>query len=1356
MIPQSLSRTLLALIAFSLCLKSSPAEEVILQYFNTSWAEIECRIPEVAEAGYTSLWLPPPFKGASGTYSVGFDTFDRFDLGDKDQMGTVRTKYGTKADLQSLMRIAHRFGLKVYFDNVIAHCGGPLDSNTVPGALFPGLPGFVPEDFHLVRDGGNWRKATDSIDYQDEWQVVNRNPFGWDIAHENPNTSFDPDGTDEGSDYAKWSGIRHPGQTHLYLDDDLQVDTTLANDPVYTFADKEPFDDSGYGVGNTGAGNGKFDWDDTDADGQHDSDEVSEMFTDTGVEPSNPARQTATWGYGDGIYNMGDPVAEDVNQMLLRQVRWFTDEIKPDGFRLDAVKHVPSYFFGQQSGEGKDSSGSGYNGQIQEQFNITRGHSDWGNHRNTVFENSLARDDALLFGEHLGSPPDDNGYLETGMRIASDQFLNTVGGFGGIGNSLFGYDQPGYGTKGVVTGVAYPMSHDNNYMGEGDRPSVFQYTLTRAGLPIVYTDGYNIQGAPDYFPKPALVPFLGQYGQQWVTGALKARRDFVRGDQIPKWGDQDFAAWEMRDKRENGSMTDADATVAIFMMTRPYTGGTAREVVSSFPADAHLRNYSQYGGGFTVRVGNDGKLRDGGGNFPVVPSGGYFAFSWDNPRLPSLWEGEDSVRSIEIYQGGERAPMMAHQRTDGRDGDPAYDHRAMIPRVTDSSALRLLARADGSAVNILMKLDGGVDLDGDGRDNPPPDDRFFESAAQDLFTGYEQMQYVDRTVEKFAATDTVRNVIGSVGAETWEMSISRDGNSGISRSDGAGLDTDTGAVDWIYHDPEGTVDGGMPQLVVTPNLFVELAVKIGNLEDPEKAWVYYTTDGTTFPEGSNGVGRGTTQVAEMIGTTEGEPGTPVWWFGDLPAMPDGTVLRYKIGVHKDNAADRFPFSQRDIDLKRKMETQFEITGFDPTTVNYYPHNDRGEQANGLDEGFHVLRTRAFLNRSGRASIFRTETQTFYLDLERPDGTLLFPRGGDTVGGSSYGAVVLSDASVTEVWFNVLDSDAGNDSTDNGNGDGNWARATAVTVPGQLGDSGFAREWRFEYLDIPTSGTATLRVRFKEASSSEDNSLDDSAGHFTTIERALNTGYAVNYRIAFPAVDGDTVDGSYVMKVLFDKSLGATSSDAELLSEFKVTIDAVPLDPAALSIVRNEGPSDDALAVELPNVYNGDPNFLHEIRVVHERGDVTLTDTRLVISAVADLPDTDGDTLPDNWERLHGLDANNPAGVHGSDGDFDNDGASNLFEYLAGTNPILIDLADQPLPILTMNENGTSSMVFRALPNRVYRIEFSDDLSSWEYASGELMVVTENMAFEWIDDGSTTGGLPVDSVRRFYRVEISLP
>src|SRR4051794_5305056 len=90
---------LTAVIFFSLALSQGRARaDAMLQLFNVNWDELAQKMPEIAEAGYTSLWLPPPSKGGS-VFSVGYDLFDPFDLGDKDQQGTVRTRYGTKAQL---------------------------------------------------------------------------------------------------------------------------------------------------------------------------------------------------------------------------------------------------------------------------------------------------------------------------------------------------------------------------------------------------------------------------------------------------------------------------------------------------------------------------------------------------------------------------------------------------------------------------------------------------------------------------------------------------------------------------------------------------------------------------------------------------------------------------------------------------------------------------------------------------------------------------------------------------------------------------------------------------------------------------------------------------------------------------------------------------------------------------------------------------------------------------------------------------------------------------------------------------------------------------------------------------------
>ena len=87
--------------------------EAMLQLFNVSWADLTQKMPELAEAGYNSLWLPPPTKG-SGGLSVGYDLWDPFDLGSKDQRNSVRTRYGTEAELLEMVTTAHRFGIRVY------------------------------------------------------------------------------------------------------------------------------------------------------------------------------------------------------------------------------------------------------------------------------------------------------------------------------------------------------------------------------------------------------------------------------------------------------------------------------------------------------------------------------------------------------------------------------------------------------------------------------------------------------------------------------------------------------------------------------------------------------------------------------------------------------------------------------------------------------------------------------------------------------------------------------------------------------------------------------------------------------------------------------------------------------------------------------------------------------------------------------------------------------------------------------------------------------------------------------------------------------------------------------------------
>ncbi|MGL4398542.1 MAG: alpha-amylase family glycosyl hydrolase, partial [Luteolibacter sp.] len=250
--PLSLS-ALLALMTLTQAAKG----EAVLQYFNTDWRELTARIPEVAEAGYNALWVPPPTKG-SGGLSVGYDVWDRFDLGSKEQRGSVRTRYGTEADLQVMIETAHRFGLRVYFDNIMNH-----NAFDIPGfnASTPidVYPGFVPEDFHLRRtEDGFYRKWDNTRDWNDSWQVQNLGLSDLiDLAIETPNTNH---GANEGDDIPKISFIRHPNHPEYYLDLDLPFTVTNAGGTftTFTFANKEPWSDIGVVGVASSVGNGRF------------------------------------------------------------------------------------------------------------------------------------------------------------------------------------------------------------------------------------------------------------------------------------------------------------------------------------------------------------------------------------------------------------------------------------------------------------------------------------------------------------------------------------------------------------------------------------------------------------------------------------------------------------------------------------------------------------------------------------------------------------------------------------------------------------------------------------------------------------------------------------------------------------------------------------------------------------------------------------------------------------------------------------------------------------------------------------------------------------------------------------------
>ena len=1189
--------------------------EVILQYFQMPWRGMTRKMPELAEAGYSALWLPPPTK-ASGGLSVGYDLWDPFDLGNKFQRGGIRTFYGTKEELQEMVETAHRFGIRVYFDNIMNHRAFdvPGFNESTPIDIYPGMR---PEDFHLrVTEDGFFRKWDNTRNWNDEWQVLHLGLSDLiDIAHEAGmggwNHNFGPT---EGSHHPGIRFVRHPDNPEYY---DL--------DPRGNYI----------GFGNV----------------------TQEMLDE------NPEFYT-----------------EDVNAYLMRAVRWKMYVTKADGLRLDAVKHVPASFFGSPSGE--NTPFLGYTGNIQLSFLRTRGF-ETSNPRESFFDINKPRNSAMIFGEHLGTPPAFEPYIDRGMRLKDAPLRDSLNGFlGQPWGNLAGMDQPGFSGHPAFnqfTGVSFPHSHDSDFASA--RSLQYAYYMTREGLPIVYTDGYfkagTLQDSGGAFPRHANTNFLGQFGDNRLPNLAYIREHFARGGQLPHWADNDVVAYSRIDKRDTGwgqrAISDGEGFTMLFMMNDNFASGQARAIgslpIAATPggSDTWLVNYSTYGGPFGVWAS---AIATGD---VIIPPGGYFVFSFRTPEGSSLWQGNE----LRIYQDGEEPDMVRVTRRDGPNGDAQFNpyglpnrgfpdgvepepfrYQMTVPRITSGENLRFVARVNGLAENVLMKLNGGIDLNshmGIGPDDIIGNRDYPPGAANDVFLGWEQARFVHRQhAEKFAAVDTDRNQIGSAGAETYHWNGGEnftivEGPSGINPEP---FNTFGGTrAGSLYHNPSDQVGGngtghpgdGDNQFEVGEES-ITLWAKTNSVGGGFRMYVYYTMDGSN-PEGAGGEGLGGTRTVAM-NYSHDENGDDWWGTAELPLPETGEQLRYKIGIFSDQegefpVASRFPTDPDAIDFAQTMMTVFEVDEFNATTIEYFPHNDwaRDHDGNwltrtGLVEGMNFIQARAFLRRDNGAPLYNTFKQTFYVDFERPDGEIVFPASdGETLNQQEYGVVVRTDRTVTGVWFNVVDSEEWNDdaATEMLNGNGlneegeiSWVRAIETREPGLGVDSALPREWRFSYRNIPSSGNATIRVRLVELSSTPQEewteTLTDAEGHFTTIVRTVETrGPEQRLFAAWPQSDGDVVGEGYGFKAYFTKAMADNTNKEELLERFTLFINGVTRGREDYDIVYNETDAYHAFAYDLPNLFDGDPDTLHEIRVRYSHDGLVLETSRLVRAQPTPIP-----------------------------------------------------------------------------------------------------------------------------------------
>ena len=166
------------------------------------WDHLAKHAGEISAAGFTGVWLPPVTKALQGVSeaALGYSVFDDYDIGSKNQKGTLHTRYGERTQLARCCAMLQANGLDVLLDLQLNHRkggAGPdetdfayLDAYGTPGggrfpknrrcfhSRYPANP--VPAGFHpeIPQDPN----VPDGIG---ELQEGSKVYFGPDLAHIN-------------------------------------------------------------------------------------------------------------------------------------------------------------------------------------------------------------------------------------------------------------------------------------------------------------------------------------------------------------------------------------------------------------------------------------------------------------------------------------------------------------------------------------------------------------------------------------------------------------------------------------------------------------------------------------------------------------------------------------------------------------------------------------------------------------------------------------------------------------------------------------------------------------------------------------------------------------------------------------------------------------------------------------------------------------------------------------------------------------------------------------------------------------------------------------------------------------------
>ena len=468
--------------------------QTLMQYFEwylpddgQHWSRLAEDAPNLAAKGIRKVWMPPAFKG-TGSNDVGYGVYDLFDLGEFDQKGTVRTKYGLKEEYLRAIEALSQNGIEAIADVVLNH------------------------------------KA--AADYKERFTVVEVDPNDRNVEISEP------------FEIEAWMHFAFPGRNKTYNDFEWHW---------YHF---------------TG----------TDYDAKNNRSGIFLIQGDNKGWADDELVDNENGNYDYLMYADIDFKHPEVIQNLYDWAHWFIESTGVHGFRLDAVKHIDSFFM------------KNFIRDITEKYG----------------------DDFYVFGEFWNSDETaNNDYLENidyrfdlvdvklhhnlcdASKSGADYDLRTI------------FDQT-LAKNHPESAVTFVDNHDTqrgqaleSTIEEWFKPAAYALILLReAGLPCVfYGDYYGISGE-----------FAQESFQEILDKLLDIRLNLAYGEQTDYFDDANCIGWTRQGK-------DGGQPIAVVVSNDQ--ASSKRMLVGSEWAG---REFSDYLGNSSQIVTID---EEGWGEFPV-------------------------------------------------------------------------------------------------------------------------------------------------------------------------------------------------------------------------------------------------------------------------------------------------------------------------------------------------------------------------------------------------------------------------------------------------------------------------------------------------------------------------------------------------------------------------------------------------------------------------------------------------------------------------------------------------------------------------------------------------------------------